>query len=225
MKKAYILIFFLFISCGGKKEKSTQTSFKFQAGSAVVGGFGGGVVVMGKSATNSFQMVVPNADTDVEVNIPDGEWEFSVIGWSGFDSISSTSGPMKGITKCDRSTLTINGEIESELIVNFSENKCNDPYFNDPLKYGIQEGSPLSIFPTLELHPCFSVEQGNIFDGEGNLLEPGKDRCNFDDKLDFGVGLSYRIRLPSVDNTGVTNALSSNLLSSCHSQALLDSTT
>ncbi|MFZ9001653.1 MAG: hypothetical protein ACO20H_10130, partial [Bacteriovoracaceae bacterium] len=112
MKKAYIFIFLLLLSCGGKKEKSTQTKFKFSAGAAISQGYLGGVVVMGKSATNSFQMVIPNAASDVEVNIPDGVWDFSIIGWNG-------TSPMSGTLSCDRSSLTINGEVESILNVNF----------------------------------------------------------------------------------------------------------
>ncbi|MFZ8932533.1 MAG: hypothetical protein ACO2ZP_01360, partial [Bacteriovoracaceae bacterium] len=203
MKKAYIFIFLLLLSCGGKKEKSTQTKFKFSAGAAISQGYLGGVVVMGKSATNSFQMVIPNAASDVEVNIPDGVWDFTIIGWDDFNLELGNTGPMTGSIKCDRSSLTINGEVESILNVNFSSTKCSEVDIN-------QNNVFFSSQASLTLHPCFSVTSGET-------------ACS-GDKLDYGVGLSYKIRLPSIDNTGVPNSLSTSLSSPCYSQTY-DSTT
>jgi hypothetical protein len=121
----FILSLFL-VSCGqgGKTSASFKVSSSFALSNS---GFDGGLVLFGKSGSQSFSRAVNftggSGGNVVVLNLPNGTWNFYATGWK-----NNVSGPMTGDIFCGETVADLKGG-SLNLNLNISQNKCNSNIF------------------------------------------------------------------------------------------------
>lgn len=194
MKLAYLLLSFILIGCSAPQEE-TGASFKVGLRSfASTGGtaqFEGGLILYGVSPGKSFSRIMAS-DTIDEI-IPNGVWDFHVLGWDG-----NGTEPMSGVVYCaSQKGVELNGEPVS-INLNATNANCADPFYGNTSVVG-----GFNHFPTISIQTC------NYVDG---TLSFG-DQCNYSTAIPGytnkkGTALSYRVMAQPFNRVnGVVNPI------------------
>lgn len=202
-----LLLFFILIFSIGCAKKEAQTKLTVSI-SAITGSalFPGGLVVAGKSNTGkSFVRKVPANDI-LELNLPNGSWSFSAIGWDG-------PAIFEGDSFCDlQSNITLEG-FEVALSFATTKAKCTSPFFG-----GTQVADTTNGFFPLQFNSCIGLEKHLLEEGS-QAAEPGGD-CDGGHGPLPGEAVSFTIEIPDVMNlNGSPTNLGTSLLSSCQDGA------
>lgn len=113
----FILMLAFFSACSGNKANvklKVSQSFALSA-------FSGGAALLMKNVTAKTSKTILLSESEIKVNLVNGDWEFALVSWDG-------STPLSGTLTCAIEKATLSGEpVEIDLI--HSSQKCSDPYF------------------------------------------------------------------------------------------------
>lgn len=197
----YYLLLVLLIAAGCAPQKQ-QTKLKVSFGATISNSqFPGGLVIYGKS-NNGFRLnkVIPPGD-EVTIDIPNGKWNFSVVGWAGL-------GLMQGGTFCDSQVgVDLTGSPE-QLTFNATAAGCTNSIFG-----GNSDGTNFSAVRVIS---CLSakekVQQVGIQNIPDNLVCDGNDLLS-------GRYKSFRLVIPEFVGNQAQSFVGGSLVSSCEDGA------
>ena len=194
MKKLSLLLFFTallgLVGCSAPKQ---ETGAKFKVGLrtlAATGGttlFPGGLVLYGVSGDRSFGRIM--ASDTADENVPNGVWDFYVLGWDGNGALD----PMSGVVYCAyQKGVELLGE-PVEINLQATNSNCADPAFGQT----IDDGSGNKHFPKLRVQTCNNLD----------WLTDYQNTCDYDTnpatyKSNKGTALSYKVIARPFDRAG-----------------------
>jgi hypothetical protein len=203
VKYLLLVITFLLVSCAEKPE----TQLKVSIGALGVNtNFDGGLVLLGKS-NNGFRVskVIPEVGDQVEIFLPNGTWNFAVIGW---DSAGNDQGIMEADNYCDfKANIALNGG-EVPLLFNATQANCVNPIFGNNLENTNQ-------FAKFEFNSCVGLTQ-KLQEIGGIANVPDGTQCNGGGAPLPGEYKSFKVIIPEAiagNNQLITNG---GLASACY---------
>jgi hypothetical protein len=160
VKYLLFLMTFILVSCAEKPETELKVSI---GATGTNTNFDGGLILLGKS-DNGFKVskVIPLGDS-AEIFLPNGRWNFAVIGWDNAGAI------MEGDSYCDfKPNIALTGQ-DIALNFNATEANCINPIFGGNIENTDQ-------FQKIELTPCTGVNKWINYFGLNNI--PDGVNCN-----------------------------------------------
>ena len=179
MKYILFLLTFMLVSCAEKPE----TTLKVSVGAIGANtNFHGGLVLLGKS-NNGFRVskVVPLGDS-AEIYLPNGTWDFSVIGWD-----NNISNIMEGDSYCAfQQGVSLNG---ADVILNLNATaaNCINPIFGGNIENTDQ-------FQKVEFNSCTGIKY--YFEHEGLGIIPPGMTCDGGNTPLPGEFKSFKVIIP-----------------------------
>ena len=208
MLRLILILFSLsLMSCS---QQSGKTSAEFRLSMGALGTpakFAGGLVVYGKTASNSMSFVRVLDSESLSNEIPNGLWTFFAIGWDA--SSSGTGESMSGKVYCG-----VVGDVKLdgnpvEVNLNVSNSKCSEKIFT--ANYN-QEGMNIR-FPKLQVETCNALLPGMLIDSTVT--------CDYDSSTDptkykalKGFAGSYRLAIRSFDRVDTDVRIQDSFLAS-----------
>lgn len=128
MKNIISLMLFLLLSAScAKKDQVTQVDFKSTLAS-IANGFPGGLMLYGKKSTGEhFGRII--ASNELIEEVPNGVWNFYLIGWSGEPDGLGGYHKLSGVTQCAvLKNITLAGGF-SDISMNMTNSNCSHPDF------------------------------------------------------------------------------------------------
>ncbi len=123
MTKLFFLILstLLLVGCSnGNRPVKLEISAAFTLGP---GGYTGGLIVSGRNPTAKLNFVRSSfGGSSLEVSLPNGGWEISVVGWDG-SAPSSEIAPFQGTPSCGKASVNL-GTSDENVVIKVSEANC-----------------------------------------------------------------------------------------------------
>ncbi len=131
------------VGCGSKENSvRLEVTGSFAMTSA---GYSGGLVVSGKNSIGQRFVRTVFGGTTLNVVLPDGSWDLSVVGWDGA-APSATVSPFSGVAYCGRKIINLASSDTSANVVVSKANCLNADFSGSPfVNTGAQVIHPLKI--------------------------------------------------------------------------------
>lgn len=194
MKKLFLFLFCTaligLVGCSAPKQ---ETGAKFKVGLRTLAATGattqfpGGLVLYGVSGDRSFGRIM--ASDTADENVPNGVWDFYVLGWDGNGAVD----PMSGVVYCAyQKGVELLGE-PVEINLQATNSNCADPAFGQT----IDDGNGNKHFPKLRVQTCNNLD----------WLTDYQNTCDYDSnpatyKSNKGTALSYKVIARPFDRSG-----------------------
>ncbi|WP_372654478.1 hypothetical protein [Halobacteriovorax sp.] len=191
MKKIVILTIFLLTTACSKKGSGTPAKLLLLS-SAVTSSLvtSGGAIITGKSsAGDSFQMGLQVGSEAADIELSQGDWNFSAITWEN----ENGNGPLTGTNRCALASASVSGE-EVVINLNLSTSTCSSPLFSRPANLNGNQ------FHNLKLMACSNFD-GISDEYSSCSTTPFKQGNNLSYRIIFkGRKLPENINLPSLSS-------------------------
>jgi hypothetical protein len=150
------------VGCGSKEN---SVKLEVSAGLALTSaGYTGGLVVSGKNAIGQRFVKTVFGGSSLEVVLPDGAWDLSVVGWDGAAPVDATSGtvdrsPFSGQPYCGKTTVNLASN-DSRASINVNQANCLGDDFSGG-QHSINTPALKAIRP-LKIVTCGSFYKHNL---------------------------------------------------------------
>lgn len=182
--KVWLLIFVLLTAIGCAPEAPQEvTKAKISLGASVaIQSYPGGLFFYAQHRDSDARRSIRLQRDTEEVELPNGTWDFTVIGWEGDNGASSTL--YTGVTKCGRvNGKKLDGE-DTSVTFTLSTDQCNSPLYKGGITSADANG-----FKPIHFHSCTNIRDHIA---TGKSLPAGMTNCQ-NEKL--GKSQSFRVAL------------------------------
>lgn len=162
MKALFIQLFLIttllsLVGCGSKENSvSLKVSSSFAMTNA---GYTGGLVVSGKNAIGQRFVKTVFGGTSLDIVLPDGAWDISVVGWDG-SAPTAGQAPFDGVPYCGKASINLASN-DASVSVKVNSANCLTSDFSGGAFVDTTPAQPV-IHP-LKIVTCGSFYKHNIF--------------------------------------------------------------
>lgn len=199
-----ILIFFSALSCAPKAPKTDlRVSLGAISGSA---NFPGGLIITGENSIGDNFVKKVSANDELLIELPNGTWNFAVIGWDGTEYF-------EGSSYCaQQSNISLNG-VEVSLNLTATKANCVNPIYGQD-QNGTILANATDGLNTLTINSCMNIKQYLI--DEGSQAAPADLDCSGSTpEMPLPGGIqSIKVLVPEVIN-GTAN-IANSIIGKCY---------